>query len=339
VNWAKGIDMKTGRPNVVPAARYEKKPWNLAPGVQGGHSWHPNAYSPDTGLMYIPTWEAYFVMQRDPNYKPSAGGFNLGITFAGPQGMSAAHVEPTDKEGIFGRLKAWDPVARKVVWETEPFDNDRPSGGAMATGGGLVFQGNGAGKELRAYDAKSGKQLWSFPTQTSIFAAPITYELDGEQYVAASVGGASVAQGYYAPGYARMLVFKLGGTAKLPPNVDYTPPPLNPPPSTAAADVIERGRVVYQQYCTICHGVDGVQPRGMFPNLTTTPLLHSQEGFDQVIHGARAERGMGDFSKDVAAQDSIALREYLISRANVVKSRTPPPPAPVDNSGNQHKGN
>jgi quinohemoprotein ethanol dehydrogenase len=339
VNWATHVDMKTGRPVVVPAARYEKKPWNLAPGVQGGHSWHPNAYSPDTGLIYIPTWEAYFVMQRDPNYKPSAGGFNLGITFGGPQGMSAANAEPTNKEGIYGRLKAWDPVARKVVWETEPFDNDRPSGGAMATGGGLVFQGNGAGKELRAYDAKNGKQLWSFPTQTSIFAAPITYELDGEQYVAASVGGASIAQGYFAPSYARMLVFKLGGTAKLPPNQEYTPPPLNPPPSTAAAEVIERGRVVYEQYCTVCHGVDGVQPRGMFPNLTTTPMLHAQEAFDQVIKGARAERGMGDFSKDVNAQDSIALREYLISRANVVKSRLPPPPPAADKSGNQHQGN
>jgi quinohemoprotein ethanol dehydrogenase len=336
VNWATHVDMKTGRPVVVPAARYEKKPWNLAPGVQGGHSWHPNAYSPDTGLIYIPTWEAYFVMERDPNYKPSAGGFNLGIKFAGPQGMTAAAVEPTNKEGIFGRLKAWDPVARKVVWETAPFDNDRPSGGVMATGGGLVFGGNGAGKELRAYDAKTGQQLWNFATQTSIFAAPITYELDGEQYVAASVGGASIQQGYYAPGYARMLVFKLGGAAKLPPNVDYTPPPLNPPQSTAAAEVIERGRVVYEQYCTVCHGVDGVQPRGLFPNLTTTPLLHTQEGFDQVINGARAERGMGDFSKDVTPQDAIALREYLISRANVVKSRLPPPP-PADNTGNQHQ--
>src|SRR5690606_1280782 len=186
---------------------------------------------------------------------------------------------------------AWDPVARKIVWETEPFDNDRPSGGATATAGGLVFQGNGAGQELRAFDAKTGEQLWNFPAQTSVFAAPITYELDGEQYVAASVGGATTQQGYFAPTYSRMLVFKLGGTAALPAPREYTPPPLNPPASTASAEVIERGRVVYEQYCTICHGVDGVQQRGLFPNLTTTPLLHTQEGFDQVIHGSRASRG------------------------------------------------
>jgi quinohemoprotein ethanol dehydrogenase len=337
VNWATHVDLKTGRPAVVPAARYEKKPWNLAPGVQGGHSWHPNAYSPDTGLMYIPAWEAYFIMQRDPNYKPSTGGFNLGISFGGIQGISLPDVEPTNKEGIFGRLIAWDPVARKIVWQTDPFDNDRPSGGATATAGGLVFAGNGAGGELRAYDAKTGAQLWSFPAQTSVFAAPITYELDGEQYVAASVGGSTAGQGYFAPGYSRMLVFKLGGTATLPPKQDYTPPPLNPPASTASAAVIERGRVVYEQYCTVCHGVDGVQPRGLFPNLTTTPMLHSQQGFDAVINGARADKGMGDFSKDVSAEDSVALREYLISRANVVKASQAPPAPPADNTGNQHQ--
>jgi alcohol dehydrogenase (cytochrome c)/quinohemoprotein ethanol dehydrogenase len=323
---------------VVEAAKYEKEGWNLAPGVQGGHSWHPNAYSPDTGLIYIPTWEAYFPMVRDPNYKPAAGGFNLGISFGGPN-QSATNLQPTNKTGITGRLKAWDPVARKVVWETEPFTNNRPSGGVLATAGGLVFAGNGAGEELRAYDAKSGKQLWSFKTQTAIYAPPITFELDGEQYIAASVGG--VAQGgYYAPGYARMLVFKSGGTATLPPNQPYTPPPLNPPASTAAADIIKAGESKYSQYCSVCHGQDGVQQRGTFPNLMVSGLLHSQEGFDQVVlQGQREEKGMGNFSKDLTAADSAAVREYLIARANMLKQATPPaPPAPAAD-GNQHQAN
>jgi alcohol dehydrogenase (cytochrome c)/quinohemoprotein ethanol dehydrogenase len=202
-----------------------------------------------------------------------------------------------------------------------------------------VFAGNGAGETLRAHDAKTGAELWSFKAQTAVLAAPITYELDGEQYVAASVGGSAAGAGYFAPGYSRMLVFKLGGTTVLPANQPYTPPPLNPPPSTATAAVIERGGKVYEQYCVVCHGVDGVQPRGFFPNLTTTPMLHSQEGFDQVIAGARAQRGMGDFSKEVGAEDAKAVREYLISRANVLKSRMPaaPPPPPADDSGNQHQ--
>jgi quinohemoprotein ethanol dehydrogenase len=337
VNWAKGVDLKTGRPNVVPAARYAKKPWNLAPGVQGGHSWHPNAYSPDTGLVYIPAWEAYFPMINDPAFKPAAGGFNLGIQFGGPN-QSATNLQPTNKTGITGRLKAWDPVARKVVWETEGFVNNRPSGGVLATAGGLVFQGNGAGQELRALDAKTGKQLWAFKTQTAIFAPPITYELDGQQYVAASVGGTAQG-GYFAPGYARMLVFAVGGKAVLPENAPYTPPPLNPPASAAAADVVEHGGKTYAQYCSVCHGNDGVQQRGTFPNLMVTPLLHTQEGFDQVVlQGVRAEKGMGNFSKDLKPEDAAAVREYLISRANELKKLMPatPPPAPAAD-GNQHQ--
>ncbi len=131
--------------------------------------------------------------------------------------------------------------------------------------GRLVFAGNGAGEELRAYDAKNGTQLWSYKAQTAVYAGPITYELDGEQYIAQSVGG--VAQGgYFAPGYARMLVFKIGGTATLPANQPYTPPPLNPPPSTASAEVIKAGEDKYNQYCSVCHGADGVQQRGTFPS-------------------------------------------------------------------------
>jgi quinohemoprotein ethanol dehydrogenase len=335
VNWATGVDPVSGRPQVVEAARYEKRGWNLAPGVQGGHSWHPNAYSPDTGLMYIPTWEAYFPMIKDPAYKPAPAGFNLGISFS--VNAAATDLEPTDKTGITGRLKAWDPVARKVVWETEAFTNDRPSSGVTATAGGLVFAGNGRGNRLSALDAKTGKELWSFDTQTAIYAAPITFELDGEQYVAASVGG--VAQGgYYAPGYARMLVFKLGATAKLPVNAPYTPPALNPPASTATAQTVKAGEEKYNQYCSICHGQDGVQQRGTFPNLMVSAFLHSQEGFDQVVlQGVREERGMASFAKQLDATQSAAVREYLISRANVLKRAAPPPPAPVDNSGNQHQ--
>jgi quinohemoprotein ethanol dehydrogenase len=322
VNWAKGVNLKTGRPNVVPEARYKNRPWNLAPGVQGGHSWHPNAFSPETGLVYIPAWEAYFPMIADPNYKPATGGFNLGISFGSPN-MAATNLQPTNKTGITGRLKAWDPVARKVVWETEGFVNDRPTGGVLATAGGLVFMGNGGGQELRAYDAKSGAQVWSYKTQTNIYAAPITYELDGKQYVAASVGGVARG-GYFAPGYSRMLVFELGGTAQLPPNEEYTPPPLNPPASTAAADVIKTGGEKYSQYCSVCHGNDGVMQRGTFPNLMVTPMLHTQEGFDQIVlQGVRAEKGMGSFAKDLSAADSAAVREYLISRANVLKSAPP----------------
>jgi quinohemoprotein ethanol dehydrogenase len=175
-----------------------------------------------------------------------------------------------------------------------------------------------------------------------VYAAPITFELDGEQYVAASVGG-QAAGGYYAPGYARMLVFKLGGTAKLPPVQPYTPPQVNPPPSTASAEVIEHGGQVYGQYCAICHGPggDGMQQRGRVPDLMVSAFLHSQEGFDQVVlEGARQERGMGSFAAQLSADDAKAVREYLISRAHAVKpmrEAMAAAPPPADQTGNQHQ--
>lgn len=315
VNWATGIDLKTGRPIEVPAARYEKAPWNLAPGVQGGHSWHPNAFSPRTGLVYIPAWEAYFTMANPPpGNRAASGGFNLGVAFGAR--VEPGTLQPYDRKGVQGRLKAWDPVARKVVWETEPYANGGPTSGVLATAGNLVFMGNGGGKVLSAYDAQGGKRLWSFDAGTAVFAAPITYQIDGVQYVAASVGGA--AQGdYFAPTHARMLVFALGGKARLPEIQPYTPVRLAPPADTASAEQVARGGEVYTQQCSVCHGVNGVQARTSFPNLTVSALLHSQEAFDHVVlGGARADKGMGSFAKDLTPADSQALRGYLISRAH-----------------------
>jgi quinohemoprotein ethanol dehydrogenase len=344
-NWATGVDMKTGRPMVAEGARYGKAPWDLAPGVQGGHSWHPNAYSPDTGLVYIPAWEAYFTMSGPPpGSVQTPGQFSLGITMGAR--VDPATLQPYARSGVTGRLEAWDPVARKIVWQTEPFANGGPTSGVLATAGNLVFMGNGGGKILSAYDARNGTKLWSFDAKTAIFAAPISYTVDGVQYIAASVGGAGQG-GYFAPTNARMLVFALGGKAVLPEPAPYTPPPLNPPPSSAAADVIAHGSAVYTQYCSVCHGANGFQARTSFPNLTVTPLLWTQEGFDQVVLlGGRADKGMGNFGRDLKPEDTVAIREYLISRANAIKAggpgagiggrgaRPPPPPQETGHADN-----
>jgi len=127
----------------------------------------------------------------------------------------------------------------------------------------------------------------------------------------------------------------------LPAPEPYTPPQLNPPPSTAAAQVIAHGGEVYSQYCSVCHGANGVQARSSFPNLTVTPLLWTQGGFDQVVLlGGRADKGMGSFAKDLKPEDTVAVREYLISRANALKAGGPAaagPPSPRQETG--HAGN
>jgi len=327
VTWNTGIDLKTGRPIEVPGARYRTEPFNVGPGAPGGHTWHPNAFSPETGLIYIPTWENYSPMV--PQKMPENGPPPL-IAFGGR--FDRATLKPNNKQANDGWLQAWDPVARKVVWETPK--GPRATSGVLATAGNLVFMGNSNGNQLAAYDAKTGEKLWNFDAQTAVYAAPITYELDGQQYIAASVGGTG-GRDYFAPSYARMLVFKIGGTTTLPPKMDYTPPELNPPPSTATADVIARGSELYGENCSMCHGAEVVQMRSSFPNLTLTPFLYSQEGFDQVVlNGARVERGMANYSDKLSAEDSMAIREYIIARANDIKKNPPqpfrfgPPPEP-----------
>ncbi|MGH8226420.1 MAG: PQQ-dependent dehydrogenase, methanol/ethanol family [Steroidobacteraceae bacterium] len=323
VNWATGVNMKTGRPEVVPGARYATQPWDAAPGVQGGHSWHPNAYSPLTGLVYIPAWESYFTLAGPPpGSRPFRGGFSLGIDMR--VHPAPGKLKPYDRHGVRGRLEAWDPVTRKIVWETPQFTNGLPTSGVLATAGNLVFMGNGSGQMLSAYDAKTGTKQWSFNADTAVFAAPITYELDGVQYVAASVGGVAKG-GYFAPTNARMLVFAIGGKATLPAPQPYTPRKLDPPALTASAAEVARGGAIYSQYCSVCHGANGYQARTSFPNLTVTPLLWTQAGFDAVVlQGVRANNGMGSFAQQLKPADTAAVRAFLISRAIYLKKHGPP---------------
>ena len=324
VNWANGIDMKTGRPRLIEASRFPVgKPFNLAPGVQGAHGWQGNAFSPATGLLYIPTQHAYFPMIADASFTPNPVGYNLGLDFTAPLTYYTAH--PQEKSGFTSYLQAWDPVAGKQVWKSEE-GGPGGTGGALATGGGLVFQGAGSAPEFRAFDAKTGQKLWSANVQTGMMAPPITYELDGQQYVAASVGGAP-AGGYYAPNYSRMLVFAIGGKATLPAAQEYVPPPLNPPPATASAAVVQTGSERYASYCAACHGDRGQTRGANFPDLTRTPLLNSQAGFDQVVlKGVLSERGMASFAEALQPADTAALRAYIIARANELKKNPPPNP-------------
>jgi len=323
VNWADGVDMKTGRPRVRPEARYKQASFNLLPGVQGAHGWHPNAYNPENGLLYIATQHAYSPMVVEQNYKPSDTGFNLGINFGASFTYYQDH--PNDPRGFEGFLQAWDPVAGKQVWHGE--SNQGPTGAVLATAGGLIFQGSGSGQEFRAYDARIGTKLWNMQAQTAVLAAPISYELDGRQFIAVNVGG-NQQGGYYAPNYSRLLVFALYGKTQLPPNKPYTPLPLNPPPATAAAAVVDAGRGRYSQYCSICHGEEG-QSRGgaAFPDLTRSAMLYSQESFDTVVlQGALVERGMGNFVDSLTANDTQAIRAFIIARANDLKNNPPAPP-------------
>jgi quinohemoprotein ethanol dehydrogenase len=221
VNWASGLDPVTGRPNVNPAARYEVtgKPFVALPSATGGHTWNPMSFSPKTGLVYIPTNEAPFLYVPAKNWKPTKLGFQIGIDLAATAATADPKASAAAAAGNTGALVAWDPVAQKARWTVK---HAGPSnGGTLATAGNLVFQGT-AGGEFRAYAADSGKQLWSFPTQTGVIAGPMTYSVNGMQYVAVLAGWGGVwdltsgdvsRKTGLVRNISRMLVFSLGGKA------------------------------------------------------------------------------------------------------------------------------
>ena len=329
VNWATGIDMDTGRPIEVPEARYDfENIYNLAPGVQGGHGWHANAWNPETGYIYIATQRAYFAMQSDANFTPNPTGNNLAINMGA--NFTYYRDNPDAPREFVGYVSAWDPVTGEEVWRGE--ENDGPTGGVLSTGGGLVFSGGGNNtNEFRAYDTVSGEKLWSFDTQTGMVAAPITFEMDGKQYIAASVG-INQAGNYFAPNYSRLLVFGLGGDAQLPQPLTYTPRELNPPALTASQDVVTTGGQLYGQYCSVCHGIGGQQRGANFPNLMVSPMLHSQDAFDQVVlEGIRADKGMVSFADQFSDEESEAIRWFIVAQAIDALNATPlAPPVDVD---------
>ncbi len=179
VNWATGIDMKTGTPTETAGnlkrPGMKRKASDICPNLIGGKNWMPMSYSAQTGLVYIPTMNLCMDLEGiQADYK--RGAFYLGVNF------DLGKVGPG---GHMGGVKAWDPVKQQQVWfnkETLPFN-----GGMMSTAGGLLFHGDIKGI-FRATDAKNGKELWKFNTGSGITAAPMTYTLDGKQYVAVVSG-------------------------------------------------------------------------------------------------------------------------------------------------------
>jgi PQQ-dependent dehydrogenase (methanol/ethanol family) len=321
VNWASGVDLATGRPIENPAARYDVtgRAAAVQPSSAGAHNWHPMAYSPQTGLVYFSASDNALGYAPDRNFNPNPRVSNLGIDLAG--GAAVAADLAALPRGSY--VLAWDPVARSERWRT-----DGPSAGMLATAGGLVFRGNGA--QLVANAADDGRLLWSSQdARTGIVAGPISFALDGVQHVAVVAGRAT--GNYYAPSYSRLLVFRRGAAAELPPAVPFTPPPLNPPPSVASAADIERGRELYDSSCALCHetpgSAGGIFRRGLFPDLAYSPALASAEAFDAIVlGGARSANGMASYATVLDAAQSDAIRAFVIDRANAAlpPARRPP---------------
>lgn len=313
ITWASGIDMKTGRPIENPAARLPTAaPFELWPSPVGAHSVMPSAFSPATGLFYAPIIETGMTLVNSVKDTASwkrrqPGSLENGIDIVG----QAANP--------YSNLVAWDPVAQKAVWKRR--QTGMWNGGVMATAGNLLFQGRQEGA-FAAYDAKTGKELWSFAAQAPVLAAPITYQVDGTQYVtvltgmglsAAADGSALPVAVDYRTQARRVLTFRIGGTARIPASPKFVFQPFDDPEYRPDAALAARGAAL-QIRCVACHGGMFISGGGA-PDLRGSPVIPSAEAFSSVVKdGALVQQGMPKFD-DLSEADVAALRQYIRSQA------------------------
>jgi quinohemoprotein ethanol dehydrogenase len=338
INWASGVDMKTGRPMTTKESDWFASPTNVYPSWAGGHTWNPMSYSAKTHLVYIPVLDVPSVwvdmLHNGGQVKFIDGFFTVNGIFPDDTYDAAdlkrlygplpdlKEIRATRKvKPVRELLRAWDPVAQKTVWEHETSGGVRGyDGGVMSTASNLVFQGRGSGG-LWVYAADTGRVLKVIKTGSHIMAAPTTYAINGTQYVAVQVGygGTGIAEGSIPPGSAaakyentnRIIAFKLGGGDVPRPPVRGAEPFGEPPPSTASAASINAGEIKFISECSRCHAL----------GLSTTPdLRRLNPGLhamfrDIVLHGALAPAGMERFDDILSDKDVDDIHAYLIDQS------------------------
>lgn len=305
-NWATHIDMATGRPVENDDMKWDEAPQWVAPSNAGGHSWQPMSVDPDRGIAYFAAQDmsAYYMLPKEfvetGQWKLNDGFMSLGVEF-GRAGRDGVPPQPESK----GYLKAFDPLTGEEAWVVQratPYN-----GGVLATAGGVVFQGDGGG-QFAAFDVDDGSLLWEFDTQGGADSAPITYKVDGVQYVATLAAGG--VRNRYNDG--RLLVFKLDGDVTIPvataPDIDIP----EPPPLTASTEQLEEGRRHYNRVCVWCHGMGAVGTVNADLRLMTA---ETHQRFQAIVRGGLLrDNGMESFADAVTAEETDLIHQYVISQ-------------------------
>ena len=329
VTWATHVDMATGRPVEAEGVRDTDKDQLIVPGPSGAHNWHPMTFSPDTGYVYIPAKVSSGVYRDDFASQRRKTIWNVNFRVdkmvALPDEMSVEERVLAGPAAASGILIAWDPVARREVWRV---DRGFYSGsGLLSTRGKLVFQGDLAG-EFKAFAADTGEELWSYPVQGGIMASPISYQLDGVQYVAVAQGWGgesslpfgAVSAPQNMVNISRLLVFKLGAHAELP-RVETMEEAL-PSHGLAVAQPaqVEQGRELYNLYCVVCHGGNAISG-GIIADLRYRIGVLAPQWHSIVLDGSMAERGMPAWKDYLSGAEADAIRAYVAHEATLGKQR------------------
>jgi quinohemoprotein ethanol dehydrogenase len=338
VNWASHVDMQTGRPVLTPNSDWYASPKNVYPSWAGGHTWNPMSYSGQTHLVYIPVLDVPSVwvdlLHNGGTVRYIDGFFTVNGIIAddtysaedlkrlyGPLPQMQAIKATRKVKPVRELLRAWDPVAQRSVWEQETSSGVRGyDGGVMSTAGNLVFQGRGSG-ELWVYAADTGKALKTIKTGSHIMAAPMTYSVNGEQFVAvqAGYGGAAISIGPIPPSSAalkyenanRIIAFKLGGGAVPTPAPRVEERFVEPPKQTATQAQIDAGEIKFIEECSRCH----VLGPSSTPDLRRLNASLHASFKDIVLHGILAPTGMERFDDLLSERDADDIHAYLINQS------------------------
>ncbi len=316
VSWATHVDLTTGRPAEREEASWSGGSARVSPAVVGGHNWFPMSFHPGTGLVYIPAAESGYAYHAAPDFVFRPGVFNTGEDIAAAakdlEGLEAAKNLICDST----QLLAWDPIRQERAWSVT-LETTVP-GGILSTAGGLVFQGSGTG-ELVAYDASGGARLWSADIGIGIMAPPISYSIEGEQYVAVLAGtGGSMGNHFADLAYVndgRLVAFKLDGQQPLPPVEPRPEPKVALPALDVPEQRIALGRKLYGENCFWCHGM-AATGSGLLPDLRYASKQVHEHWNDIVLGGVRAGQGMASFADRLDADEAQAIRAYVLHRAN-----------------------
>lgn len=329
VTWATHVDMATGRPVEAPGVRDTDEDQLIVPGPSGAHNWHPMSFNPDTGYVYIPAKVSSGIYRDDFVSKERnviwQVNFDVSKMVGLPDELSVEARAAAGPEAASGVLIAWDPVARKEVWRAER--GFYSGSGLLSTHGNLVFQGDLAGR-FNAFAADTGRELWSYPAQGGIMASPITYELDGVQYVAVAQGWGGESSLPFGAisgplgmvNISRLLVFKLGGHAELPVvETKVQVLPLNDL-AEASSERVELGRAHYNHYCAVCHGGNAISG-GIVSDLRYRIGDLDGAWRSIVIEGVLAPRGMPSWKDYLSPEEADEIKAYVVHEANLGHAR------------------
>jgi quinohemoprotein ethanol dehydrogenase len=319
-NWATHVDLATGRPVETDFSRYENVNAIISPNYDGGHNWQPMAYNPETGLVYIPAMRNSHMYGTNTSWEYGKSGYAASTGWNTGTGFDAS--KPIRKDSLaadtsVGMLMAWDPIKGESEWLVE--HQYRWNAGVLTTAGGLVFQGNAEGK-LVAYQAETGTLLWETSVGSGVLAPPVTYLVDGKQYVSVAVGwGGSggqtskVTERVY-PGI--IYTFALGGGASAPEYPDLPPKVLITGDVTVDASDLAAGAELYILNCNRCHGKVG-SGGGALPDLAySSQRIH--ENFKYIVQGSFEALGMPNFTGKITEAEINLIQQYIFAEAALV---------------------